>query len=468
MSLCRFSIIVAVDKNGGIAKSGYMPWNCRSDMKFFRDMTVGHKRNVVIMGRKTYETIPVEHRPLRDRECVVISRSLKQAEHPSVTVCTSLIEAFGLIGNRVKKYDEIFVAGGETIYQEVVRDFLYLCSKIYVTKFKREYDCDQFFPIDNLKEMIEAESFFQSPQKTRDFTRYFIAPKIQHQEYTYLNVLQDILDNGEKRSDRTSVGTVSKFGVRMEFDISKRLPVITTRKISYDQIIKELLFFVSGKTDTKILSSQGVKIWEANTTRKFLDSRKLEYDEGDMGTSYGFQWRHWGAEYIGADGNYTGQGIDQLQNLIDNIRNDPFSRRHILSAWNVSQLDEMALPPCHLLAQFYVSADRKFLDCQMYQRSGDCFLGVTWNITSYCILTYMIAHLTQLRPRKFIHVIGDAHIYNNHVSQVSKLIARVPKPFPILRFRKSASIHEIDDFEFNSFALEGYDSWPSISGKMAV
>lgn len=464
MSLARFSMIVAIDGGNGIAKDGGLPWNSRSDMTFFRDTTIGQGRNAVIMGRITYESIDEKYRPLNRRHCVIVSRTWRQEDHPEVTVCASLLEALATVGGSIRNYDEVFIAGGEQIYNEAVSNFMYLCDRIYVTRFKTDYGCDQFFPWDVVK---DCETFKDS-QKTRDYLRHFLSPRQTHEEYQYLDALKGIRDYGEAKPDRTGVGVQSIFGVKMRYDISERLPVITTKKVNYESIIKELLFFVSGKTNTKILEEQGVGIWKGNTSREFLDSKGLDYEEGDMGCGYGFQWRHWGADYDGYEKDYAGQGVDQLANLIEGIRKDPHSRRHILSAWNVGCLEKMALPPCHLLAQFNVSGDRRHLDCQLYQRSGDMFLGVPYNITSYAILTYMIAHLTGLRPRSLIHIIGDGHIYNNHGDQVSKQLSRTPRPFPKLKFRRSAQIREIDDFGFDSFIIEGYSSWPFISAPMAV
>ena len=463
MSLAPFSIIVAIDSNGGIAREGQIPWSSTSDMKFFRDVTVGHGSNLIIMGRLTYESIPKEFRPLKKRTTIVVSREWLQEEHPEVTIARSFLDALSLAGGRLKSYGEIFVAGGESIYKEAVQDFLYLCQRIYITKFKTDYECDQFFPW----EEVRGFPTFKENTRTKQFVRYFLNPQVKHQEYQYLELGEKILDMGDPRLDRTGVGTRSLFGVRMEFDISKRIPILTTKKIKYENIIKELLFFISGKTDTKILEDQGVKIWSKNTSREFLDERGLTYEEGDAGPIYGYQWRHWGAEYRGANEVYTGEGIDQIGNLIQEIRSNPTSRRLLLSAWNVSDLPKMALPPCHFSCQFYVSGDRKYLDCQLYQRSGDYFLGVPYNIVSYSILTYMIAHVTGLRPRKFIHIIGDVHIYSNHEAQVRKQMKRTPRPFPVLRFLKSAKLKEIDDFDFDNFVVENYSSYPFIVAKMA-
>lgn len=464
MSLAEFSIIVAVDAAGGIAKNSEIPWNSREDMKFFRDTTIGRKRNAVIMGRTTYESIPESHRPLPGRKCVVISRTWKQDAHPDIAVYSSLTDALVGLGACLNSYDDIFIAGGEQLYNEAVRDYLYLCKRIYVTRFKTDYSCTQFFPYDAIKDLPQNSE----PVKTRDYTRFTFLPEESHDEVQYLKLLEHVRDHGEPKPDRTGIGTKSFFGARMKFDLRDRLPILTTKRVSYDMIIKELLFFVSGKTDTRILEDQGVKIWQKNTSKAEIAKRGLPYDEGDMGPGYSYQWRHWGAEYKGCDTDYTGQGIDQLAILIKNIREDPHSRRHILSAWNVSQLDQMLLPPCHLLAQFNVSSDRKWLDCQLYQRSGDLFLGVPFNITSYALLTAMIAHICQLRPRTLIHVIGDAHIYNNHGDQVKRQLTRTPRPFPKLTFREASRIHEIDDFGPNSFIIENYNSAPAIAAEMAV
>lgn len=460
--LSRFSIIVAIDHLHGIAKDGTMPWHSSSDMKFFRDATVGsRKNNAVIFGRKTYETIPPNFRPLEHRSCYVISRSWLQEDFREVKVCESIKDALQKVCTR--KYDEVFVAGGEQIYREIIENYLYLCDKIYVTKFKNDFACDQFFPWDEVKDLPR----FKDTEITKDYNRHFISPNVNHEEYQYLNLLSKILDKGEPKKDRTGVGCNFLFGNNsFTFDISERIPIITTKKVNYKSVIEELLFFISGNTNTNNLNT---KIWKGNTSRDFLDSKGLlDYTEGDMGPGYSFQWRHWGANYTGCEDDYTDQGIDQLQNLIDGIRNNPESRRHILSSWNVSQLNEMALPPCHCLAQFSVSGDSRHLDCQLYQRSADMFLGVPFNIASYSILTYMIAHITNLKPRYFHHVFGDAHIYNNHEKQVIKQLKRTPFPFPRLSFRKPAKLRNIDDFDMSSFIIEDYESWEPITAKMAV
>lgn len=462
MSIANYSLIVAIDANNGISKNGYIPWKSRSDMKFFKDKTVGNGKNIVIMGRRTYESIPEEFRPLEGRHNIVISTKWRQSDYPTITVADSLTEALKFAGG-YGDVDEVFVAGGERVYNEAIARFLYRCKRMYITKFKTNYECDQFFDWDSVKNFPE----FQNHVSTRDFNRYYFSPNVKHDEDGYLETLRDVLENGKQRIDRTDTGTISKFGVRMEFDISESFPLITTKTVKYSNILKELLWMMSGDTDSRTLEAQGVNIWRGNSSRRFLDERGLkELEEGDIGCGYGFQWRHWGAEYEGCDKKYDGKGVDQIAKIVDQIRNDPFSRRIILSAWNVDMLDGMALPPCHMTAQFYVSNDRKTLDCQLYQRSGDMFLGVPYNIASYSTLTYMLARICNLKPGRLIHVIGDAHIYSDHVNAVKKQLKRDPKPFPTLKF--SEEVLEIDDFEEKMFELESYEPWPFIQAKMAV
>jgi len=465
MSLSRFSIIVAIDAGNGIAKDGAIPWSNRADMKFFRDMTIGKGRNVVVMGRVTYESIPEPNRPLEGRKCVVVSRTWKQDEHPEVIVYPSLLEALVGLGGNMLLYDDVFICGGEQIYAEAIRDYIYLCRNIHVTRFKTDYDCDQYFPFDDIKDMPKA----CDPSQMRDYSRFVFTPKMTHPELQYLALMERVVESGEVRPDRTGVGTRSIFGTQMEYDISERVPIFTTKKVVYDAVIRELLFFISGKTNTRTLEEQGVRIWHGNTTREFLDKQGLtQLQEGDMGALYGFQWRHWGAPYTGCDTDYADQGIDQLKNLIQGIRDTPHSRRHVLSAWNVSQLKDMPLAPCHVIAQFNVSTDRRHLDCCMFQRSADLFLGVPFNVASYAILTYMIAHITGLRPRRFVHFMGDTHIYSNHGDAVNRQLKKTPRPFPTLKFRRATKIKEIDDFTFDDFIVEGYSSWPFIKVDMAI
>jgi len=273
----------------------------------------------------------------------------------------------------------------------------------------------------------------------------------------YLDALHHVLNHGTVREDRTGVGTIGVFGMQQRYDLSKGFPAVTTKKLAFKACLGELLWFIEGSSDERRLAEithgtrEGVvTIWTPNALAPYWKP-KAKF-EGDLGRVYGVQWRDFG-------------GVDQLLGLIDGIRNDPFGRRHILTAWNPGQLDQMALPPCHCFAQFYVSADGK-LSCQMYQRSCDMFLGVPFNIASYSLLTHMISQVCGLEAGEFVHVLGDAHIYLNHVEQVKEQLGREPLPLPTLWI--NPEVTNILDFKMADFRLENYQSHGAIRADMAV
>lgn len=291
------------------------------------------------------------------------------------------------------------------------------------------------------------------------------------EEAAYLDLCKKIIEEGELREDRTGTGTYSLFAPpQIRFSLKDNVfPLLTTKRTFYRGVVEELLWFVAGNTNAKDLSEKDVHIWDGNGSREFLDKRGLtENREGDLGPVYGFQWRHFGAAYEGCDANYTGKGVDQLQQIIDQIKSNPFDRRILLSAWNPAAVDKMALPPCHILCQFYVSMRDgvKRLSCQMYQRSCDMGLGVPFNIASYSLLTIMIAHVCGIEPGEFIHVMGDAHVYSNHVEALKQQIARTPGEFPKLVIKRK--VDSIDDFKYEDFDLQGYRPQGKIEMAMAV
>ena len=261
----------------------------------------------------------------------------------------------------------------------------------------------------------------------------------------YLDLLDTVLKNGFTKTDRTGTGTISIFGYQMRFDLQEGFPLLTTKKLHLKSIIHELLWFLKGSTNTRYLKENGVTIWD-----EWAD------ENGDLGPVYGYQWRSWNKS--------DGSQVDQVSNVIRSIRENPDSRRHIVSAWNVGELDKMALPPCHLMFQFYVAGDK--LSCQMYQRSCDIFLGVPFNIASYSLLTMMMAQVTGLKPGEFIHTLGDAHIYLNHIEQVNLQLTRTP--FPLPKMIVNPGVRNIFDFTYNDFELRDYQSHPHIKGKISV
>jgi|SRR3989344_2946941 len=261
----------------------------------------------------------------------------------------------------------------------------------------------------------------------------------------YLDLLKDIKENGVKKSDRTGVGTISVFGRQIRFDLNKGFPATTTKKLYTKGVIHELLWFLMGSTNIKYLQENGVNIWD-----EWADTN------GELGPVYGAQWRHWDAP--------NGQTIDQISQVVNSIKNNPDSRRHIVSAWNVAQIDKMKLPPCHCLFHFYV-ADGK-LSCHLYQRSADVFLGVPFNIASYALLTMMVAQVTDLKLGDFIHTFGDVHIYLNHMDQVNIQLSREPRPLPTMKI--NPQIKSIFDFKYEDFELVDYNPYPTIKAPIAI
>lgn len=285
-------------------------------------------------------------------------------------------------------------------------------------------------------------------------------------ENEYLNLLKKILDQGKFKPDRTGTGTVSIFGAQMRFSLrDSTMPLLTTKRVFWRGIVEELLWFIKGSTDSKLLTEKNVHIWDANGSKEFLEKSGLGHrEEGDLGPVYGFQWRHFGAEYKNKNTDYSGQGIDQLNDIIERIKANPYDRRLILTAWNPVDIPKMALPPCHCLAQFYVNDGE--LSCQLYQRSADVGLGVPFNIASYSLLTHMIAHITNLKPGDFVHTLGDAHIYKDHIEQLKVQLDRKPLGFPKVNFARKVNV--IDDFKFEDIQLQDYKPHPSISMNMSV
>ena len=261
----------------------------------------------------------------------------------------------------------------------------------------------------------------------------------------YLDLLNHVLEHGDKKEDRTGTGTISVFGYQMRFDLSEKFPLLTTKKVHLKSVIHELLWFLKGSTNIGYLKENSVSIWD-----EWAD------ENGDLGPVYGSQWRSWQTS--------DGRTIDQISNLIENIKNNPDSRRLIVSAWNVGEVDKMKLPPCHCFFQFYVANDK--LSCQLYQRSADIFLGVPFNIASYALLTLMIAQVTNLTPGEFVHTLGDAHIYSNHFEQVKQQLSRDAKDLPIMKI--NPHVKDIFSFKFDDFEILNYDPHPLIKAPVAV
>jgi len=460
----NFSIIVAIDKNNGIGKDGQLPWSCSEDLKHFKRVTLD---SFVIMGRKTWESIPNKVKPLPRRINIVLSKTIDYHCACGVKVLSSLESALGYCkrSNEENGQDKnIFIMGGGQLYKEALDHPD--CRKIYQSRINGDYNCDTFFKFGSEWKNVYSK-------KVNDkltIEEYYKGSS--HLEYNYLNLIKKILKNGEPKPDRTGTGTLSLFGEKMEFSLENNtLPILTTKRVPFKMVLDELIWFISGNTNAKTLQDKKIHIWDGNSSREYLDSIGLpERKEGDLGPVYGFQWRFFSAEYVDCHTDYKGKGVDQLQWVIDEIKSNPSSRRIFMSSWNPKDLKLMALPPCHLSIQFNVGFSNNeptFLDSCLYQRSADVGLGVPFNITSYSILTIMIARLTGLKPRKFVHVMGDTHIYKDHIPQLETQVLKIPFEFPTLRVSDRV-IKDIDDFKSEDFKLVGYKSSKRLKMKMSV
>jgi dihydrofolate reductase/thymidylate synthase len=289
---------------------------------------------------------------------------------------------------------------------------------------------------------------------------------VNHEEMQYLNIIKDIIETGVQKCDRTGTGTLSKFGCQMRFSLRNgRFPLLTTKRTFFRGVLEELLWFIAGDTNAGHLRDKGIHIWDGNASREYLDANGFQdRDEGDLGPVYGFQWRHFGAVYTNMHADYKGQGVDQLARAIETLKRTPDDRRIIVSAWNPADVTKMALPPCHMFCQFYVANGE--LSCQMYQRSCDMGLGVPFNIASYALLTCMVAQVCGLKPGEFIHVLGDTHVYINHVEPLREQLKREPREFPTLKL--NPNVMNIDDFTAEDFEVIGYRPHGRIDMKMAI
>eukprot|EP00543_Licmophora_paradoxa_P013891 CAMPEP_0202476714 /NCGR_PEP_ID=MMETSP1360-20130828/93566_1 /ASSEMBLY_ACC=CAM_ASM_000848 /TAXON_ID=515479 /ORGANISM="Licmophora paradoxa, Strain CCMP2313" /LENGTH=424 /DNA_ID=CAMNT_0049103929 /DNA_START=33 /DNA_END=1307 /DNA_ORIENTATION=+ len=415
--------------------------------------------NAVIMGRKTWDSIPPKFRPLHGRTNVVLTRQQDLPFPHDVIVASSLRDAI----EQLQKKDNlgrVFVIGGAQVYNESLQAGL--IKKIIYTEVSNLQEettkFDSFFPKLDTAEW-DCQPYHQSAEGAH----------LNPEEMQYLEMCRDIINNGIKRGDRTGTGTLSKFGTQMRFSLRDgTLPLLTTKRVFWRGVAEELLWFISGTTNANDLAAKNIHIWDGNGSREFLDSRGLHHREvGDLGPVYGFQWRHFGAKYVDMHTDYTGKGVDQLAECIHKIKNNPTDRRILLSAWNPADLNDMALPPCHMFCQFYVDTEKGELSCQMYQRSADMGLGVPFNIASYALLTHMVAHVCGLKPGDFVHTIGDAHVYLNHVDALKEQLTRLPREFPKIKINPEKK-DNIDGFTYDDFEVIGYKPHKTIKMKMAV
>ncbi len=480
------SIIVAVDKKGGISKNGQIPWQIKEDMNFFIDVTkreYKHKlKNILIMGKNTWLAC---RDTLKNREIIVISSTVKVDDYANTYLSSTYEEALKMANDFYNngKIGHIFICGGSQIYKE---SFNHKINTIYLTTIDYDYECDNCIDI-NLNYNTFATNTFKlvdlNDQKEINVTfqkLYLTLP--DHWQWTeerqYLNLLNDVLTTGDFRQTRNSK-TWSKFGKTLEFDLSKGFPLLTSKKCNFFGAFQELLFMIQGKTNTTLLSELGVKFWDGNTSREFLDSVGLNhYEIGTMGTAYGFQLRHFNAKYIDKHTDYTAQGFDQINYCINLLKTDPYSRRIMMTTYNPAQASTGCLTPCHGTAIiFNIELKNKlyYLSCMMTQRSADLGSGFYLNICEYALQVYMLCEIInndpnytsiKFAPGRLIINLGDTHIYESHYSQAIRQLLRDPYKLPQLKINRKVT--ELIEFKFEDFELIDYNPYPGILCKMVV
>lgn len=435
-------------------------------LSYFQRIDTLTRGGVVFMGRKTWDALPEAAAAMLTVNRTVVIVSTTTSFSPNVKfIKPNEIDHF------ITAYKDVFILGGQSLYAMFIDKADLIFASI---EDQTPDDPDMVSPF-----TLSFKDFEIASYSSARHIIYQRKPLQQHPERAYLDVLADILKNGRSRDDRTKVGTLAVFGRQMRFDISKSVPLLTTKHMGWKSIVEELLWFLKGQTDSKILENKKINIWKGNTTREFLDNRGLgHYAEGDIGPMYGFQWRHMGAEYMGAAHDYKRpqhQGHDQLKWLIEQLKTDPNSRRHMITTYNPLDVDKGVLAPCHgIVVQFFVEADAKHeqqtLSCHVYNRSQDSFLGMPYNIFSYAVMVHIIAKFVGMTPHELVISTGDTHIYSNHVEQVREQLQRQPLPFPTIKINDAVLVRPngIDDMTIDDFELIGYMSHPAIRAPMAV
>ena len=455
----KFNIILACDLGGGIGYNNNLPWDFALDKKYFKTLTTNfftNKKNILIMGRNTY-------RIFDNRESYVVSTTLTNVISTTLKDINNIYDSFSkAYDDAILNEGDIWVIGGSRLYECAIKHFA--CDKVYLTLINGIFHCDTYFNINKYQVEWTSNISHQNDINRIDNKNYELIFKIgtviPNVETQYLNTLYDVLYNGNERVTRNGI-TLSKFNKTLSFDLQKGFPLLTTKKMFWKGIVEELLFFIRGDTDTKLLSNKGVKIWEPNTSKDFLNKMNLDYDEGLMGPMYGYQWRFFNKNYLNNDNNF----IDQLKKVIDEIKNDPMSRRILMTTFNPLQVELGVLYPCHsIIIQFYV--EKKELCCSMYQRSCDLFLGLPFNIASTSLLLHIIASLTNTIPGTVNIILGDYHIYSEHKEQVLTQLSREPYSLCQLVMPNFNNLEDVEKSTIDDYKIYNYEHHPAIKANM--
>ena len=477
-----FDIIVATDEKNGIGKNNSLPWHLPEDLHHFKLVTLN---SCIIMGHNTWKSLP--NKPLPSRTNIIISSTnnlninqdafivkynpyrLSCLSNSVIYVFSSLQLALDCVENsKCSKTKNTFVIGGEQLYNEAINHPE--CNNIYMTRIYKNFDCDKFFP--ELPPAFNLSTLSKFKFNNTLHFRFILYSKNStiiyrnSEEESYLQLLRNIIGYGVSKGNRTGVNTLSLFAEQLKYNLRDTFPILTTRKQFLRGIFEELLFYLRGQTDNKILVDKGVNVWTGNTTREFLDSRNLlNYEEGDMGPTYGFNFRNFGGCYKGCN-NIHATGVDQLEELVQALKTDQDSRRMIISLWDPKNNKKAALPSCMCFYQFYVSNNE--LNLQVYIRSSDYFLANNWNTCTAALFVHLLCNIDgiNLTPGDLTVVMGDVHIYNTQLEAIKSCLDRKPKPFPklVVNSRKDS----ITDFSFDDIELIGYESDKRVKVDMVV
>lgn len=503
-----FNFVFCMDKDGGISKSGNIPWKIKEDTVYFKDIItrkINSKKNIVICGKRTFHEMGSLK---KNNLMLVLGKSLEDISDGSDSVVNfeSIESTLDFI--KTQDYGAIYICGGKKIYDE----FYHLCLKypeefrgiIYASIINKSFECDNllnehlvhkvrlmqdkfnlnncishgivFNQIINYNEQSENNKVNILFLKPFDLNENFI--KIHNKdELHYLRIISDIL-NAPEKAGRNGI-TRSLFGEMLKFNLEK-FPLLTTKRVYFKGVFEELMFFIRGDTNSKKLSEKDVKIWDLNTTKEFIQNCKLDYEEGDMGPMYGFQWRNFNAEYKGMHCDYSGKGYDQLSYVLNELKTNPSSRRIIMSCFNPAQASQGVLYPCHGIGIVFntkidetcVEKNTFYLNVMQLQRSCDYFLGVPFNIASYALLVYMICEVLNnddmckftYKPGELTMSLGDYHLYETHFTEAYRQLIRIPNEFPTLSFNKK--IYNIEDFTLQDIEISHYNCWSEIKAKM--
>lgn len=483
MTINLISCVFFQNNKFAIGNNEELLFKFKKDLQFFKNITTNllckHSlldKNVILMGHNTWKSIG--SKPLPNRINIILSNS----KFKSLSQDTYFMDFDQFVGFYNKYLPNVFVIGGSQIYDLFLNHSSLFPTKLFLTHVynttnTKSTQSSVFFDCigDNYKLISVSEKYYEQNFVFR-FLQYHYTSE-PSQELKYNNLLNTIIHDGTIKTDRTGVGTISTFGQQLHFDISSCVPLLTSKRVAWKSCIEELLWFLRGDTDASILQRKKIKIWDGNSSRSFLDSRKLyHYPDGTLGPVYGWQWRFFGSEYYPEFAN-TNEisinnigGFDQIQYVINELKTNPHSRRILVSAWNPPDLRKMALPPCHYSFQFYVREinKTKFLDCHFIMRSTDSTLGLPFNLFSYTVLTYIIALKVDMKPGKLVYTGSDVHIYQNHTFQVVEQLQRSFRPLPKLLLNPDIKIKDFHEISIDDFDIVGYFPHPAIKMEMAV